>query len=77
MNDGKAAPSGTCSTLSTKEAATYIGLSASLLEKLRLQGTGPVFCRLGERVVRYRHADLDAWVNARVATSTSQQRAYA
>ena len=37
--------------LRTRDAASYIGLSASTLEKMRLGGDGPVFIRLGGRVV--------------------------
>lgn len=59
--------------LNTKEAAAYLGLSVSLLTKLRCRGTGPAFVRAGERLVKYRTADLQAWMDARLVTSTSQQ----
>jgi len=47
--------------LRTEEAAAYVGLSKSTLEKLRVTGGGPVYAALG-RVVVYRLEDLDAWV---------------
>ena len=48
--------------LRTPEAAAYIGLSPSTLEKYRLAGHGPRFVRLGDRAVGYDIRDLDAWV---------------
>ena len=56
----------------TEEAGRYLGLSPSLLNKLRLTGDGPAFVRLAGRAIRYRRADLDAWVAASVMQSTSQ-----
>ena len=59
-------------TLRTAEAAGYCGSSASTFEKLRLTGGGPVYSKLGRRVV-YRVEDLDAWLDANKRRSTSQQ----
>jgi excisionase family DNA binding protein len=56
--------------LNTAEAAKYLHLAVPTLEKLRVYGGGPRFVRLG-RAVRYRPADLDAWLESRVRTSTS------
>ncbi|RZF59076.1 DNA-binding protein [Sphingomonas populi] len=61
----------TSGNLTTESASTYTGLAASTLEKMRLTGSGPQFLKLG-RAVRYRVADLDAWMAARVVSSTSQ-----
>lgn len=58
--------------IKTREAARYLGLSSSLLNKLRLTGGGPVFVRLAGRAIRYRRADLDAWASASAMASTSQ-----
>lgn len=52
-----------------KEAAIYVGLSKSSLDKLRCFGGGPRFFKLGRSVV-YSTADLDAWMAERVRTST-------
>lgn len=59
--------------LKTSEAATYLGLSASTLAKMRVAGTGPRFCRVGGtgRAVRYRAADLDDYLASRAVQSTS------
>lgn len=61
-------------TVDTEGASRRIGLAESTLEKLRCSGEGPKFVKLG-RAVRYRVADLDAFVAARVVSSTSQRRA--
>ncbi len=46
--------------LRTTEAAIYVGLSPRTMEKHRTYGTGPVYRKLGNRVV-YAIEDLDAW----------------
>jgi predicted DNA-binding transcriptional regulator AlpA len=56
--------------ISAKVAARYVGLSESTLAKLRLNGNGPAYCKLGRRVV-YRPADLDQWLQSRIARDTS------
>ena len=58
--------------LRTEEAAAYLGVSPSLLSKLRLTGAGPIFLRLGAKAIRYRRADLDRWAEAGAARSTSE-----
>lgn len=59
--------------LRTSEAAAYIGLSKSTLEKLRVTGGGPEYSALG-RVIVYRVEDLDAWVLSHKRRSTSETR---
>jgi predicted DNA-binding transcriptional regulator AlpA len=56
--------------LRTREAAEYCGSSASTFEKLRLRGGGPIYSKIGRRVV-YRLEDLDAWLAANRRRSTS------
>jgi predicted DNA-binding transcriptional regulator AlpA len=56
--------------VSAKVAARFVGLSESTLAKLRLNGNGPVYCKLGRRVV-YRPADLEQWLQSRTARDTS------
>lgn len=57
--------------LRSREAAGYLGISPSTLAKMRLRGTGPVYLKIGARVVVYDRADLDRYVAARRRTSTS------
>lgn len=52
------------------EAAAYLRLSTSYINKLRCTGCGPVFLKLS-RAVRYRQADLEAWLSSRQHSSTS------
>lgn len=56
--------------LNTPDAAAYCGSSASTFEKLRLRGGGPIYSKIGRRVV-YRVEDLDAWLAANRRRSTS------
>jgi predicted DNA-binding transcriptional regulator AlpA len=61
--------------LRTPQAAQYVGLSASTLEKLRLTGGGPAYQKAGPKIVVYRPEDLDAWLAAHPRTSTSDKGA--
>lgn len=47
--------------MKTTEAAAYLGKSPSWLNKSRMTGTGPVYCKAGGTVL-YLSADLDAWL---------------
>ena len=60
--------------LFTDAAAELLKLSSSTLEKQRVAGTGPQFLRIGGRRVAYRRSDIDAWLETRVRTSTSDPR---
>jgi predicted DNA-binding transcriptional regulator AlpA len=55
--------------LRTRQAAEYLGLSPSTMEKMRLHGNGPTYAKLG-RVVIYNTNDLAVWVEARKRIST-------
>lgn len=57
--------------ITTKEAAVCLGVQPTTLEIWRSTGRcGPPFIRIG-RAVRYKLADLDAWVAARTVDSRS------
>ena len=56
--------------LRTHDAAAFLGLSGRTLEKHRCTGTGPIFRKLGGRVV-YAIDDLEAWAAERARNSTS------
>lgn len=62
--------SSTRKMLRTPDAAAYCGSSASTFEKLRLQGGGPRYVKIGRRVV-YDPADLDEWLAENRRRSTS------
>lgn len=59
--------------LTTLEAAHYVRLGKSTLERARVTGEGPRYANLGGSV-RYRRADLDDWLASRLVTSTSASR---
>ena len=54
----------------TSEAAELLRLGKSTLDRMRLTGEGPRYCKLGG-AVRYRRADLEAWLESRLTSSTS------
>ena len=56
--------------LRTPEAARFLGLSGRTLEKQRTYGTGPVYRKLGGRIV-YALEDLQAWADRGTRRSTS------
>ena len=59
--------------LTTKDAARYLGISASFLEKDRVHHGRIPFVKLGnKRAVRYRQEDLDAYVAQSTFQSTSE-----
>jgi predicted DNA-binding transcriptional regulator AlpA len=50
-----------------REAARYLGVSGAALRLWRSRGEGPRHFRAGERLVRYRRADLDSWIESRLS----------
>jgi predicted DNA-binding transcriptional regulator AlpA len=52
-----------------KQAAEYLGLSKSMLDKLRHFGGGPQYYKLGRAVI-YSTTDLDAWRDERACRDT-------
>jgi len=53
-------------TLTPIQAAKYIGISEAALRLWRSEGKGPRHFKAGEKLVRYRKADLDSWIEARL-----------
>ncbi len=56
--------------LTSKGAAAFLGFADQTLRKMRIAGNGPPYLKLN-RSVRYRVRDLQAWLDARVTSSTS------
>ena len=48
--------------LDQRQAATYLGIGDRALETMRRERRGPIFSRPTHAIVRYRIADLDAWL---------------
>ncbi len=63
-------------TVDTLEAARRLGLSAGTLRNWRVTGTGPLHIRVGGRV-RYRLADLAAYLDGQTRQSTSDPGSHA
>lgn len=55
-----------------KGAAAILALSTHYLNRLRVEGGGPVYSTFG-RAVRYRVADLHEWAAGKRTKSTSYQ----
>jgi hypothetical protein len=58
--------------LTVEEVAGLLRCSVSSLNKWRVAGLGPPFVYIGH-LVRYRAADLHAYIAARTVTSTSAE----
>ena len=61
-------------TLTPRQAAHYVGVSDAALRLWRSEGKGPRFFRAGEKLIRYRRADLDFWIEARLSQPTGSKR---
>jgi len=57
--------------MTVNQAAEYLGLAVSTLNKWRCHGGGPVFIKMG-RAVRYRTQDLESFLLGSRASSTSE-----
>jgi excisionase family DNA binding protein len=55
------------------EAASYLSLSASTLNRLRVNGGGPRYAKLGGKIL-YDLRDLDQWIEDSKRASTSDNR---
>ena len=61
--------------LKPSEAAAFLGVSTDMLQRWRTSGGGPAFITWGRRTVRYRMADLKAWVKAQPAATNTAEAA--
>jgi predicted DNA-binding transcriptional regulator AlpA len=57
--------------LTVDQLAEQLNLSASHLNKLRVRGDGPAFCKIGRRV-GYRLRDVESWLDRHQQLSTSE-----
>lgn len=58
--------------LTTRDAAEYLKVSKAFLERDRWAGARIPFIKVGSRAVRYRRADLDAYLDGQLRHSTSE-----
>lgn len=52
-------------------AAVFLDLTRRTVQEMRQRGDGSRFVRLSARCIRYRRADLKAWADERLRTSTT------
>lgn len=57
------------------EAAQFLGYTVRALQNWRVRGGGPRFVKVSSRSIRYRRRDLNAWIEARLRSNTSQDSA--
>ena len=57
--------------LTTAQTAKGVGLSERTLERMRQEGTGPAFVKIGERRIGYTPAAIESWLAQRTFASTS------
>lgn len=57
-------------TASPKEVAVYLHTTEAGLAQMRYRGTGPRFCRIGNRKVIYRWSDVKDYLDANTMTRT-------
>ena len=61
--------------LTAREAAAILQVSEPTLERWRSTGDGPPYIRLSARAIRYREAELSAFIEARLTRNTAQRGA--
>lgn len=62
--------------LTEREAASFLNFSSRTLQAWRQNGRGPFFVKVSKRCVRYKRADLLAWIDDRRTTSTSEDEVH-
>lgn len=58
--------------LTIQDAANYLGVHRSFLDRRRVAGGGPRFIRMSARVVRYSAIDLAEWLDLHRRMNTSE-----
>lgn len=53
--------------LSTAQVADWTGVSQNTLRFWRWEGSGPIWFRLGAKTIRYKSADVQAWIDRQYA----------
>jgi excisionase family DNA binding protein len=62
---GKVGCMGEGELLTEAQVARLLTVSLSTMKRLRRAGDGPPFVRISKRGIRYRRADVDAWLSRR------------
>jgi len=61
--------------LRAAKIADYLGVARSTLAKWRMRGIGPIYHRCGPRIVYYRKAEVDQWLEECDQKLTDARRA--
>jgi predicted DNA-binding transcriptional regulator AlpA len=62
------------STLTPVKAARHLGISEAALRMWRGEGKGPRYFKAGDKLIRYRRADLDSWIEERLSAPAEDAR---
>jgi excisionase family DNA binding protein len=62
----------TRAVMTVRDAARYLGLSESTLNKMRCREGGPSYFTVGQRLVRYSPDHLDSWLRSQLRSWTGQ-----
>lgn len=58
--------------MTTEEVARYLGVNKKTLDRMRGRGDGPRYLRLTSKIIRYRRADIEEFLDAMARTNTAQ-----
>ena len=66
-------------TLTTHQLAAQLGICPQTVRRWRMSGRGPRYARLGgpRSMAIYRETDIDAWLESRLRSTTSDEGARA
>jgi hypothetical protein len=60
--------------LTEREVAGRYRLSIAWLRRARVERRGPTFLRVGVRMIRYRRADIEAFLESRIINTGADRR---
>lgn len=66
-----AAPPTVGEYLTPRAAAALLAVSVASLARWRMRGTGPAYCLVSRRAIRYQRAAISAWLSERERNSTA------
>ena len=66
-------PLNTREYLDENQVSKLLNISPKTLRNWRVQGEGPKFVKLSNRLIRYRRVDIDTWADSHVRSSTSDR----
>ena len=58
--------------MTTEDVARHLGVNKKTLDRMRGRGDGPRYLRLTSKIIRYRLADIEEFLEAKARTNTAQ-----